>query len=706
MITILFSLLSVICNIAMVQEGAEGGDCHAAADSGWVLHTDDYVTDDYTGVPVANGMLGILPWKEPFSVRHIMLNGVSDRLGQDQVNSTVRGINPFGLSMAVDGIETWSVSEWNQSLDIKEARHVTEFVADGKVKVRYSFAALRNLPYSMIMDVEVSALEDAAVEFNNRMHVPQEYCMAERDRKSYWIEGKALDVLRTSAKTAGDRYDVAAASAFILDVPPSGITGASAEADRTASSSTGAGTPPVRAGTPDKDIIAFPMKKGEARRFSLVASVCSTADFSDPWNETVRQIVYIDRVSVDEILAGHRADWAELWESDIVIEGDMEAQRAVRLALFSLYGSCAEGSRLSIPPMGLSSRGYNGHIFWDAEMWMFPPLLLMNQGMAESMMNYRLDRLKAAEERAAASGYKGAMFPWESDEFGEESTPVWALTGPMEHHITADVGIAAWNYWCVTRDREWLKDKGWPLLKGVAEFWADRVRANDDGTYSITGVVGADEYANNVTDNAFTNGAVSKVLEYAMKAARLSEEKAPSVWKEISEGLRILRNGDGVTMEYEGYGGQKIKQADVNLLGYPLGVITGKEQLLRDLEYYEGKVDPVDGPAMTWSIFCVQYARLGDMDKAFEMFLRCYRPFSRPPFGALAETPASDNPYFVTAAGGLLQAVLSGFGGIEITDRGIVCRKAILPPPWKKLTVKGIGPDRRTIEIHGGRPGL
>ena len=303
--------VSCACNAGMQGCPQPAEEIVPTVANGWVVEADDYEAA-YTGVPVANGILGILPWKEPFSVRHIMLNGVSDRLGQDQVNSTVRGINPFGLSMAVEGIETWSVSEWNQSLDMKEARHVTEFVADSKVKVRYSFAALRNLPYSMIMDVEVSALEDAAVEFSNRMHVPQEYCMAERERKSYWIEGKALDVLRASAKTAGGRYDVAAASAFILDVPPSGITGASAEADSTALSSTGAGTPPVRAGTPDKDIIAFSMKKGEARRFSLVASVCSTADFSDPWNETVRQIVYIDRVSVDEILAGHRADWAGL----------------------------------------------------------------------------------------------------------------------------------------------------------------------------------------------------------------------------------------------------------------------------------------------------------------------------------------------------------------------------------------------------------
>ncbi|MBO8474261.1 MAG: hypothetical protein IAB91_03090, partial [Bacteroidetes bacterium] len=145
--------------------GAGTQDCSRSADEaetavadGWVIETDDYEAH-YTGVPVANGILGILPWKEPFSVRHIILNNVSERLAPDQVNRTVRGINPFGLSMEVDGNAEYDISDWRQRIDMKNAEHVTEFAADGKVMVRYSFTALRNLPYSMLLRVEVTALE-------------------------------------------------------------------------------------------------------------------------------------------------------------------------------------------------------------------------------------------------------------------------------------------------------------------------------------------------------------------------------------------------------------------------------------------------------------------------------------------------------------------------------------------------------------------
>lgn len=77
-----------------------------------------------------------------------------------------------------------------------------------------------------------------------------------------------------------------------------------------------------------------------------------------------------------------------MWQGDIEIEGDDEAQRVVRFALYNLYASCRAGSRLSIPPMGLSSQGYNGHIFWDTELWMYPPMLLLNEGIARSMVDY------------------------------------------------------------------------------------------------------------------------------------------------------------------------------------------------------------------------------------------------------------------------------------------------------------------------------
>ena len=380
-----------------------------------------------------------------------------------------------------------------------------------------------------------------------------------------------------------------------------------------------------------------------------------------------------------------------MWQSDIVIEGDDEAQRAVRFALFNLYGSVREGSRRSVAPMGLTSAGYGGHIFWDAETWIFPPLLVLHPELARQMLDYRTDRIEAARRRAYAHGYRGAMFPWESDDRGEESTPTFALTGPLEHHITADVAIAAWQYYCVTQDREWLQRQGWPLLRECAAFWADRATKNADGSYSVRNVVGADEYAIGVTDNAFTNGAARRALEAAVKAAEACGERPDPAWAEVAAGLRIERFPDGTTREHADYDGEQIKQADANLLGWPLGIVTDRRALLRDLRYYEPRIDPANGPAMSHSVFAVQYARLGMMDKAMEMFRRCYRPNLRPPFGVFAETATSDNPCFMTGAGGMLQTVLFGFGGLEITPEGLVRRETLLPPGWKSLTVRTAG---------------
>ena len=159
----------------------------------------------------------------------------------------------------------------------------------------------------------------------------------------------------------------------------------------------------------------------------MAGVICSKRDFVDPYNESERQITYAIHEGADRLMTFHCQLWNELWQGDIRIEGDDDAQRAVRFALFNLYSFGREGTGLSISPMGLSSQGDNGHI------------LLLNQGIAESMVNYRTNRLAAACKRAITHGYRGAMFPWESDDAGEESTPTFALTGPLEHHITADI---------------------------------------------------------------------------------------------------------------------------------------------------------------------------------------------------------------------------------------------------------------------------
>ena len=156
-----------------------------------------------------------------------------------------------------------------------------------------------------------------------------------------------------------------------------------------------------------------------------------------------------------------------------------------------------------------------------------------------------------------------------------------------------------------------------------------------------------------------------------------------------------------MTREHATYNGEMIKQSDANLLAYPLGIITDPKIWEKDMEYYTDRIDPKDGPAMSYSVFCVQYVRMGDAKKAYEMFRRCYEPNLRAPFGVIAETATSNNPYFATGAGGLLQAVINGFCGLQITDEGIVQVPSVLPKHWKKVTVTGVGPEKKKFERGG-----
>lgn len=642
----------------------------------WQLHAVD-IQAPYAPAPMANGCIGILPQKEPFAVEHVMLNHVFDAASPHVVSRVMRGINPFCLSMKIDNkkVDTSNISDWQQTIDMRRAVHQTSFQTLEKADVSYELCALRNLPYAGLIRVTVQACKDMLLEVRSGMGIPDDYSQSSIRYREMEADGNRMYMLESDATSRFGYRRVASTSSFLFN---------------------GEQIKPMYDEATRELFFSIQLKKGETFCFSLVGSVCSSRDFFDPYNEAERQVIYAVHEGEEALMQAHYRLWDELWQSDIRIEGDDNAQRIVRFALFNLYSSCRGGSRLSIPPMGLSLQGYNGHIFWDTELWMYPPMLLLNQDIARSMLDYRFDRLPAARKKALAYGYRGAMFPWESDDSGEEATPTHALTGPFEHHITADIGIACWNYYCVTRDVRWLQREGYPLLKEIADFWISRVTRNQDGSYSIHNVTGADEYANGVTDNAFTNGAASLALKYACQAAEICGEKVPEIWQEIGENIRILQFENGVTREHSTYKGEMIKQADANLLAYPLGLITDEYRQRQDLEYYAERIDQKDGPAMSYSVYCVQYARMGEADKAYEMFRRCYEPNLRKPFGVISETPTSNNPYFMTGAGGLLQAVLNGFCGLQITDEGIVQLPSALPSHWKRVTVTGVGSDKKT----------
>src|SRR2546427_335731 len=177
----------------------------------------------------------------------------------------------------------------------------------------------------------------------------------------------------------------------------------------------------------------------------------------------------------DALLAEHRAAWRRLWETDVVVEGDPQLQRVIHTMLFYLLASARAGTDLSVSPMGLSSAGYYGHVFWDADTWMFPALLLMHPDIARSMVTFRARVLPAAQRNAQAYGFAGAMYPWESDERGEETTPRFAWQNARsEIHVTGDVALAQWQFYLATGDSTWLAQVGEPVIRATADFWASR----------------------------------------------------------------------------------------------------------------------------------------------------------------------------------------------------------------------------------------
>lgn len=646
-------------------------------------------TKNYTGIVMANGRIGILPSEKPFKAKQIILNNVYDKESILGVSKILQGMNFGNLELEIDGekITENNIANWSQTLNMKEAYFNTSFTFKDKAKISYNIYALRNVPYSGYIDIKVEAIKDISIKVTGIIETPEEFKKALSSYRILRDAEVTMPILQTVAKSRFERHTVATSATFIWHKIKNGDEHLRPELTNQKVSEY-------------KNQLSFSkeIKKGETLEFAWTAAQCSTQDFNDPQTESERFVIFNLLTPKADLLKQHTDLWDQLWEGDIIIEGDLQSQQDVRLALYHLYSFGRGDSNLSIAPMGLSSQNYNGHIFWDTELWMYPPLLLLNQDIAKSLVNYRSDRIEKAKQKAINFGYQGAMFPWESDDTGEEATPAWALTGTFEHHITADVAIAFWNYYRVTKDKKWLQERGYPMIKEVADYWVSRSTKNIDGSYSIKNVVGANEFAPNVDDNAFTNGSAITALQYAtLSANELGIEPHP-LWDEVSKNIIIHRFPDGTTMEHSKYNGDIIKQADVNLLTFPLQIVSDKATVLKDLKYYEPKLAK-EGPAMGKSVFAVIYARLGDPENAFRLFKESFIPNKREPFGALSETATGHEPYFATGAGGMLQTILFGFGGLHLTDNGIEQKNPILPKEWTSLTLKGVGIDKKDYII-------
>ena len=652
----------------------------------WKITADKINPSNYYGVTTANGMIGILSSPEPFKIKDVVLAGAYDLYGRGRVSNFLQSFKMLNMKLSVNEKEIASkdVANLKQELDMYHASFTTSFDYGDLAFVSYTYYALRQLPFTALMDVSITAKKEINITGSSVMEAPD----ALKDVQNYYNEidrpHVLISLLSSSAKSPTGKLTLCASNTFLFSEPRGS-------------------EPRVIHEMLDNNLHQMRfgrlIKAGETYHFSIAGTSISSAHHEDPLNEAERLTIYAKLLGRERLLLFHKKAWEELWKSDISVTGDPQTQQDIHSMLYHLYSFVREGGAFSPSPMGLSGLGYNGHIFWDADLWMFPALVVLHPELGKVFVDYRFERLEEAKQNAFANGFKGAMYPWESAGTGVEETPVWALSGPFEHHITADVALAAWTYYCVTQDKNWLREKGWPILSATAAFWSSRVERNGPGHFDIKNVVAADEWAENVDNNAFTNAAAKANLQNATAAAKILGLPPDPDWTEVADNIPILRFPEGVTKEFETYHGEGIKQADVNLLSYPLKEIKGEKQVRLDLEYYKKRVPNEGTPAMTQGIFALLYSRLGDGEEALHFFKDAYLPNLNPPFRVIAETKGGTNPYFATGAGGVLQSLLMGFGGLDITPSGIIQLKSKLPAEWKTLTITGVGPEKKTYTI-------
>lgn len=656
------------------------------AQNAWVIKADKIDPANYYGVTVANGMIGIVSSPEPFKVKNVVLAGAYDLYGRGRVSNFLNSFNLLNMYLEINGkrIDAKNITNFKQELDMQHAAFTTTFDYGDAASIKYTYYSLRHLPFTVLMDISITAKKPINITAASVMEAPD----ALKEVQNYYNEidrpHVTISLLTSTAKSPTGKLQLCASNTFLF-------------------SEAHTHEPRVIHEMWDNNMHLMKFSKaiaaGQTYQYAVAGSSITSAQDADPLNQAERLTMFAKLEGRDRLVQYHEKAWDELWKSDIKIEGDPQAQQDVHSMLYHLYSFSRAGTAYSPSPMGLSGLGYNGHVFWDADVWMFPALLVLHPEIAKSLVEYRYQRLGAARQNAFSHGYKGAMFPWESADSGVEETPVWALSGPFEHHITACVALAAWNYYCATQDKQWLLEKGWPILSATADFWASRVERNGPGHYDIKDVVAADEWAENVDNNAFTNAAAKANLQNATAAAKILGIAADPDWQLVAQNIPILRFPDGVTKEFETYKGEGIKQADVNLLAYPLKTITDPGQIMKDLEYYESRVPNEGTPAMTQGIFALLYARSGNGGKAYHFFKDAYEPNLNPPFRVIAETKGGTNPYFATGAGGIIQSLLMGFGGLNITPDGIVQIKSKLPANWRSLTITGVGAEKKTYIV-------
>ncbi|SES33950.1 glycoside hydrolase family 65 protein [Salipaludibacillus aurantiacus] len=426
-------------------------------------------------------------------------------------------------------------------------------------------------------------------------------------------------------------------------------------------------------------------------------------------------------------------------KADIEIEGDDSLQQGIRFNLYQLLQSAGKDSVSNISAKGLSGEGYEGHYFWDTEIYMFPVFLMTQPEIAKQLLLHRFSLLDDAKSRAMEVGHRqGALFPWRTIT-GSECSGFFPA-GTAQYHISADIAYSFVQYYLVTKDVSFLRDYGAEVLAETARLWIDTGHEKD-GKFLIDDVTGPDEYTCIVNNNFYTNVMAKNNLKWAVKSLELIKEADQQAFEKLAGKLNVSeaeireweQAAEKMYLPYDEslgihaqddtflnkqvwnleqtpaekfplllhyhpltlYRYQVCKQADTVLAHFLLEDEADLETIRRSYNYYE-KVTTHDS-SLSYCVFSIMAAKLGYDDKAYNYFIETARL-------DLDNTHKNTKDGLHMAnMGGTWLALVYGFAGLRVKEDSLLFNPR-LPLQWDKLkfTIQYMG---RTLQVglHKGK---
>ncbi|MFF7122295.1 MULTISPECIES: glycoside hydrolase family 65 protein [unclassified Streptomyces] len=442
------------------------------------------------------------------------------------------------------------------------------------------------------------------------------------------------------------------------------------------------------------------------------------------------------------LLDSQRAHLDDFWSgADVEVDGDEEIQQAVRFALFHVLQAGARAEQRAIPAKGLTGSGYDGHAFWDTEMFVLPVLTHTAPEAVAEALRWRYNTLDEARERATQLGLGGAAFPWRTIQ-GAEGSAYWPA-GTAAFHVNADIADAVVRYVEATGDTRFEREAGVELLVETARLWRSLGHHDHRGAFHIDGVTGPDEYSAVADDNTYTNlmarqnllAAADAVERHPREAERLGVDAEESAaWRDAAEAVHIPYNDElGVHEQHAGftryqrwdfahtrpeqyplllnfpyfdlYRKQVVKQADLVLAMYTCGDRFDEEQVARNFAYYE----PLTVRDSSLSACCqaVVAAQAGHLRLAYDYTAEAALMDLQD-----LEHNTRDGLHIASLAGTWM-ALVAGFGGLRRDGEGLRFAPR-LPERLRRLAFglqfRGrrlrveIGADKTTYALLDGEP--